>query len=251
MVAAGGFRGLRIADKIVCCKMKIIGIVGGLGPESTIDYYRQLIACYREKTHSDSYPAVVITSLDVAKGLRLVEAQAYSELADYLANEVQRLAKAGADFGLISANTPHIVFDEVQRRSPIPLISIVEAACGVARFRGMKKVCLLGTRFTMEAHFYPDVFSRQGIALVVPDEGERAYIHDKYINELLEGSFLPGTRQRFLEIMQRIRDQEQIDGVLLAGTELPLLLRQDTASGVPLLDTTQIHIEAAIARLLS
>ncbi len=231
--------------------MRIIGIVGGLGPESTIDYYRRLIGKYRGKTNDDSYPALVITSLDVSKGIRLIEAQAYAELADYLAGEVQRLAKAGADFGLIAANTPHLVFNEVAQRSPIPLLSIVESACAAVKTRGMKQVCLLGTRFTMEARFYPNVFSREGIAVVTPDERERASIHDIYINQLLMGSFLPASRERILAVIERIREQQQIDCVLLAGTELPLLLRQDSVSGVPLLDTTEIHVDAAIERLLS
>jgi aspartate racemase len=230
--------------------MKILGVIGGLGPESTIEYYRQLIDSYRKQSVDDSYPAIVITSLDVNKGLRLVGAQAYGELAEYLAKEVQRLANAGADFGLISANTPHIVFDEVQQRSPITLISIVEAACADCKRQGLKKVGLLGTRFTMEARFYPDVFSREGILLVTPKEEEQSYIHDKYVQELLEGQILDSTRERLLQIIYRIRDEEQVEGILLAGTELPLILQQGNVPDILLLDTTQIHVEAAITRLL-
>jgi aspartate racemase len=230
--------------------MKILGIVGGLGPESTIEYYRQLVTSYRRLTHDDSYPAIVITSLDVSKGLRLVGMQAYPELAEYLIQEIQRLAAAGATFGLIAANTPHIVFDEVQRRSPIPLISIVEAACAMAKLQGIKNAALLGTRFTMQASFYPDVFSRDGISLVTPDEDEQAYIHDKYVNELIPGLFLDSTRHRLEQIIQRMRYEQGVEAVLLAGTELPLILHQEHVADVPLLDTTQIHVEAAIARLL-
>src|SRR5579871_3958737 len=150
--------------------MNVLGIVGGLGPESTIDYYRQLIAAYRKRIADDSYPAIIIASLDVSKALRLVGAQQYDELADYFAGAFEQLARAGATVGLISANTPHIVFDQVQARSAIPIISIVEAACAAVRQQGMSKVALLGTRFTMQGRFYPDVFSRTGIALVVPTD---------------------------------------------------------------------------------
>ena len=170
---------------------------------------------------------------------------------DYLVPEVKRLAAAGADFGLIAANTPHIVFDELQQRSPIPLLSIVEATCAEAKARGIEKAALLGTRFTMQADFYPAVFSREGIALVMPVADEQFYIHDKYVNELLQDIFLPSTRARLLEVIHRMREQEQIECVVLAGTELPLVLSQDNAAGIPLLDTTKIHVEAAVARLLS
>jgi len=172
------------------------------------------------------------------------------EVTDYLLEGLQKLARAGADFGIIAANTPHIVFDDVQRRSLVPLISIVEATCSEARKRGIHRAGLLGTRFTMQASFYPDVFSREGIAVVVPHEDEQAYIHEKYVGELLKDMFLPKTREHLLEIIQRMKEQEQIQAVILGGTELPLLLRDDSACGIPLLDTTQIHVKAVVAELL-
>ncbi len=231
--------------------MKTIGMIGGLGPESTIDYYRLLISAYRSRVKDDSYPSILINSLDVNKGLRWLSDNDLASLADYLVVEIQRLRDAGAHFGLISANTPHIVFDEVQTRSSLPLISIVEVACAAVKSRGMRKVGLLGTKFTMQAAFYPAVFSREGIALVTPTADEQAYIHEKYVGELLLGKFLPETRERLLGIMQRMKEQEQIESVVLAGTELPLILRQESASGIPLLDTTKLHVEAAIERLLA
>jgi len=231
--------------------MKTVGIVGGIGPESTIEYYRSIIAGYRRLRPDGSSPAILINSLDVNNLLDWMGANRLSEVTDYLANALQKLARAGADFGIIAANTPHIVFDDVQRRSPIPLISIVEAACAEAQRRGIRRAGLLGTRFTVQASFYPDVFSRQGIAVVVPNGEEQAYIHEKYVGELLKDVFLPSTRERLLEIIHRMKEQEQIQGVILGGTELPLLLREDTASGIPLLDTTQIHVQAVVEELLS
>lgn len=230
--------------------MKIIGVLGGLGPESTIDYYRLLISSYQKRMGENALPSILINSVDVYYGLRLLEANQLDELADYLVSGLQKLSDAGAEFGLISANTPHLVFAQVQKRSSLPLISIVEAACEATKTRGIGKVALLGTRFTMQARFYPDVFSREGITLVTPRPEEVAYIHDKYINELLKGTFLPETRAGLLQIIARMQEQEQIEAVVLAGTELPLILNQETASGVPLLDTTRIHVEAAIERLL-
>ena len=170
---------------------------------------------------------------------------------EYLVAEARRLAAAGADFGLIAANTPHIVFDEIQQQSPIPLLSIVEAACAAAKSRGIAKAGLLGTRFTMQGHFYSDVFSRVGIALIMPDEVEQTYIHDIYVNELLQNKFLPATRHRLVEIIQSMRRRAEVGAVILAGTELPLLLKENDVPGIPLLDTTRLHVDAAVKQLLS
>jgi aspartate racemase len=225
-------------------------VVGGLGPESTIDYYRLLIEAYQRRMGAKALPSILINSIDVYRGLEFFDANDLAGLADYLTEAVAALALAGADFAIISANTPHLVFDDVQRRSSLPLISIVEAACADAKVRGMTRVGLLGTRFTMQARFYPEVFSRSGISLAVPNTAEIEFIHDKYIDELLKGVFLPETRARLLEIIARMKDDDRVEGVVLAGTELPLILREGEAAGVPLLDTTKIHVDAAIERLL-
>jgi len=230
--------------------MKTVGIIGGIGPESTIEYYRSIMANYRKQRPDGSSPSILINSLDVDKLLDWMNTNRLREVTDYLLEGLQKLARAGADFGIIAANTPHIVFDDVQRRSLVPLISIVEATCSEARKRGIHRAGLLGTRFTMQASFYPDVFSREGIAVVVPHEDEQAYIHEKYVGELLKDMFLPKTREHLLEIIQRMKEQEQIQAVILGGTELPLLLRDDSACGIPLLDTTQIHVKAVVAELL-
>jgi aspartate racemase len=231
--------------------MKTVGIIGGIGPESTIDYYRSIIASYRQLRPDGSSPAILINSLDVTTLLDFMQANRLNAVTDYLLEGLQRLARAGADFGAIAANTPHIVFDDLQRRSPIPLVSIVEATCNEAKKRGIRRVGLLGTRFTMQASFYPDVFSRQGIAVVMPNDEEQVWIHEKYVGELLKDEFLPETRERILQVIDRMKEQEQIQAVILGGTELPLLLRDDEASAIPLLDTTQVHVRAVVAELLS
>jgi aspartate racemase len=231
--------------------MKTVGIVGGLGPESTIDYYRSIISVYRRKVADRSYPSIVIISLDVDKALRLVTAHDLQQLADYFAGSVRRLADAGADFALLSANTPHIVFHEVCRLSPLPLLSIVEATCEEVARRGLKRVSLLGTRFTMSGRFYPESCEKHGIVLVPPSPEEQAYIHDKYVNELVNGIFLPETRDRLQQIIAIQKQRDRIEGVILAGTELPLLLRAESLEGLPILDTTQIHVNAAVSEMLS
>jgi aspartate racemase len=231
--------------------MKMLGIIGGLGPESTIDYYGKIIALYRERTGDDSYPQFIINSINLKKGLDFMDAGNLIGMSDYLVEEIRRLARAGADFGLISANTPHIVFDEVASKSPIPLISIVEATCVAARARKLKRLALFGTRYTMQATFYPTIFSREGIQLLVPDPDDQDYIHDRYLNELVSGKFLPETRAGLLAIIDRIKAESDIDGVILAGTELPLILCDAEYKGILFLDTTKIHCEAAVAEMLS
>jgi aspartate racemase len=231
--------------------MKVLGIIGGLGPESTIDYYGRIIALYRERTGDGSYPQFVINSINMKKGLDFMEANDLAGMADYLIGEIGKLAQAGAAFGLISANTPHIVFHDVASRSPIPLISIVEATCAEAKARKLERLALFGTRYTMQATFYPKVFSREGIELVAPDLEDQAYIHDKYLNELVSGKFLTETRAGLLAIVDRMKAKHDINGVILAGTELPLILREPEYNGILLLDTTAIHCEAAVTEMLS
>lgn len=229
--------------------MRRLGIIGGLGPEATVDYYRLIVAAYREQMGDGSYPAIIINSIDLNKLRDLVTANALAELTEYLVAEVQRLARAGADFGLLAANTPHVVFDDLRGQSPIPLLSIVEATCNAAKALGMKRVGLLGTRFTMQGRFFPEVFSRAAINLVVPPEDEQIYIHDKYMSELVNGIFLPETRTRLLGIVNRLKERDGIEGVILGGTELPLILR-DAPSDIPFLDTTKIHVNAAVAEMV-
>jgi len=230
--------------------MKTLGILGGIAPESTIEYYRQLIAAYRERRPDGSYPPLLLNSIDLQKLMTLVTAQQLSALTDYLVTELEKLARAGADFGLLASNTPHIVFDEVQRRTPLPLISIVEATCDAAQALGLRRLGLFGTRFTMAGSFYPEVFARKNIALVVPDAADQTYLHDKYLGELVNGILLPETREGMVRIIEKLKEREDIDGLILGGTELPLLLRQPVESGIPLLDTTRIHVARAVETML-
>ena len=231
--------------------MKTAGIVGGIGPESTIVYYRSIVASYREQNPDGTYPPVLINSIDLTKMLGLIGANQLVEVTEYLAGEVQKLARAGADFGLLAANTPHVVFDEIQQQSPIPLISIVEVTCKEALTRGLKKVGLFGTRFTMQARFYPEVFSKAGIELSIPGLDEQNYIHEKYMSELVNGMILPETRRRLLKIVDWMKDEQGIQGLILGGTELSLILNDAQHNGIPFLDTTRIHVKHVVKEILS
>jgi aspartate racemase len=227
--------------------MKTLGLVGGLGPESTIDYYRRILETWQREDPS-SAPSIVIDSLDVQTAIHLVQDDRPG-LIEYLLSSLKRLAAAGVDFAAISANTPHIVFDELAARSPVPMLSIVEACAEEAQRQGLKRLALLGTRFTMEAPFYPAVCARHGMTVVTPHDAERTWVHERYIGELLKGEFRDETRRQFVALVSRLRDEEGIDGVILGGTELPLLLTAPRIANVPALDTTAVHVAAIVRRL--
>jgi aspartate racemase len=231
--------------------MKKAGIIGGIAPESTIQYYRLIISGYRERVKDGSYPSIIIDSIDMKKMLDLVGAGNMAGLVDYLAGEIDWLKRAGADFCLLASNTPHIAFEALQSRASLPLISIVEATSAAAQSLGLKRVGLFGTAFTMQGRFYPDVLSRAGISVAVPSPSQQEYIHDKYMNELVNGIFLPETRDRLLEIAEELRVNEGIEGLILGGTELPLILNDTGKCAIPFLDTTRIHVESALIRMIS
>ncbi len=230
--------------------MKTLGLIGGLGPETTVEYYRLLVAGYRERTDGGPYPSIIINSVDLQRLLAWMNADQLDKATDYLVDEIGKLEQAGAHFGALASNTPHIVFDEIQRRVKLPLISIVEATCESAQKAGFKTVGLFGTRFTMRARFYPEVFSRAGIRLIVPNETEQSFIHERYIGELLNNVFKPETRASVLEIAEVMKSRDAVEAIILGGTELPLLLRDHEHVGIPLLDTSRIHVDRLLGEML-
>ena len=229
--------------------MKTLGLIGGTGPESTIEYYRLLTALYRERADGNS-PPVIINSINLKRMIELMAASEFGTVTDILVAEFEKLQKAGVDFAALTANTPHIVFEEVQERCSLPLISIVEAARERVQALGFKSVGLFGTRYTMQASFYPKVFARTDVKLVTPNEQEQEFIHDKYFNELLKDMFLPETRTALLAIADEMKARDGIQGLILGGTELPLVLRDEEHNGIRLLDTTRIHVDRLIDEML-
>jgi aspartate racemase len=229
--------------------MKTVGIVGGIAPDSTIEYYRQIIAQYRAQSSLGDYPSIIINSINLRRMIDLITANELAAVTEYVLDAIERLARAGADFALLASNTPHLVFDDLRARSPLPLISIVETACAEAETLGMKRIGLFGTRFTMRANFYPNIFSRSGIEIILPSEAEQDYIHTHYMDELVNGIFLPETREKLLGIVDQLRERSQVDGIILGGTELPLILRDGEHNDVPFLDTTRIHVRRIVAEL--
>jgi aspartate racemase len=231
--------------------MRLIGIVGGTGPETTVEYYQRIIALYREKSGDESWPSILINSINAKPLLEHINAGRWDEVVSVFVSATDRLAEGGADFAAIAANTPHIVFDQIRARSKLPLISIVEVAADSAKSRGFKKLGLLGTKFTMQGSFYPDVFSKRDLNLIVPAAGEQSYVHEKYMGELFYNVVRDDTRDELTGIVNNMVERDGIEAVILGGTELSLILREDTCAGVPVLDTTQIHVQAIVEQALS
>lgn len=224
--------------------MKVIGIIGGLGPESTVDYYQRLVRSLRQPG-SLATPEMVIYSVSLEEVLDLVARREWNHLIYLLSAKIKALHRAGADFAIITANTPHIVFDELQAKSPIPLLSIVTATRDRAAAMGVKKPGLLGTGFTMQENFFAPAFAALGMSVVVPPENDRAYIHDKLMTEIELGVIKEETREGLLTIVRRMVERDGIDSVILGCTELPLILEGD-AFGIPFLNTTAIHIDSVV-----
>lgn len=223
--------------------MQTIGIIGGLGPEATIDYYKRIVDHFHARNQSLAVPEIVIVSVDITRLFAMVAAGDREALAAWLADKVRALHAAGAQFAVISANTPHVVFDQVQALSPIPLLSIVDATLAAARTAGYRRLGLLGTAFTMQSNF----FARDGIAIFVPNAEEQQHIHERLINEIEHGIFSTTTKQELLAIVRALQERHQLDAVILGCTELPLILHDGDAD-LPFLNTTAIHVDAICRR---
>lgn len=245
--APGGAQAARPGPRTAAEAMERIGILGGIGPESSAEYYRRITRAFAGRKGGLEYPEIVLFSANMREVGDLVEAGDLPGLAAWILDKLRVLHGAGAAFGAIASNTPHIVFDEVSSRSPIPLVSIVEATLGRARSLGVRRAGLFGTRLTMEADFFVRAFAAAGIEIAVPHERERRLIHHLIFAEIELGVFKDETREELLAVAGRMVGEDGIDALILGCTELPLLLAE-SRFGIPFLDTTAIHCDAIVAR---
>ena len=230
--------------------MKKLGLIGGIGPESTVAYYRKIIHGVQAQTGKENLPRLSIESLNAFKVFSLCREREFEQLADYVLDAIHSLATGGADMVGLTGNTPNIVLDRILPLSPVPILSAIDATCNAAQERGARKVGLLGTVFTMTNTFFKTPFEDRGIQVIVPSEHQIAQIQAKIEAELEHGLVKESTRQEFVAIIQDLQQREGIDHVALACTELPLILG-DRNSPVPCLDTVEIHVEALVRAVLS
>lgn len=224
--------------------LRKIGIVGGLSPESTIIYYRRIVRRCHEFFGDHTYPETIVYSVNFQRFIDWMSRERWDKITEQLVENVRSLAGAGADFALIATNTMHIVYQEVQRRSPIPMISIIRATAEAINKDGVGKAGLLGTRFTMEENFFKKGLADYGIDTVVPGKGDREYVDEVIFDKLCRGVIEAGSRERVLRIIGDLISQGA-EGIILGCTEIPLLIKPEHTSA-KLFDTAIIHADKAL-----
>lgn len=231
--------------------MNKIGIIGGIGPESTIEYYRMLIKLFRAKLNANQYPEILLQSIDMTEMLDYVFNNKLDKLVEFLKNKIQILEQSNVDYVALASNTPHLVFDKLSQSVNVKMISIVEETCKSISKKGIKKVGLLGTKSTMSKGFYQSVAKKNGIEIVIPSEENQNYVHKKYIDELVFNQINSDTKERLIQIVNQLEDREQIEGIILGGTELPLILEQKDFDKLKVFNTTEIHVNAILDRMIN
>ncbi len=225
--------------------MRKIGLVGGTGPESTVMYYRELNSRIDALTGGKAMPDIAVESVNFRRAWGYVSDGQYDLLADYLGEKARRLHEGGAEVIALTAVTMHAVFDELTRQADFPLLSIPEAVRDYAVSEGYRKVGLLGTVFTMEMDYMSKPLEMAGIRVFTPDAGERRLIGKRILEELEQGIVKEETLREFRAIIDRLKQEDRIEAVILGCTELPLLLNSDNC-GLPCLDSVDIHIRKLI-----
>lgn len=229
--------------------MKKIGILGGMSPESTTLYYEHITRTYTARFGDYGYPEILIYSVNFQKFVEWQHRGQWQEAAQAMAEALERLHGAGADFGLIATNTMHIVFDEVQRAVQMPLVSIVQATADAIAGAGLRRVGLLGTKFTMSEPFFREGLERAGIAVNVPAPDDQQKMNEVIYQELCRGEIRPSSRELFLRIIGGLRERGA-QGIILGCTEIPLLV-EPRHCDLPLFNTTLLHAAKALEFALS
>lgn len=222
---------------------KTIGMIGGIAPASTIDYYQRIISRFQERTGQRDYPSLIINSINMNQMIDMINNDHLDELVDYLSEEIFVLEKAGAKVIFLASNTPHIVYRPLVSRVRTKMVSIIDATIAYAQSKGYHRLGLFGTLSTMEGDFYQEGFEAAGMEIITPMPDERKFIHKIYLEELARGRFMPETKNRLLAIANRMYQEGQIDSLILGGTELPLILKSSDMEDIELLNTTKIHVE--------
>ena len=232
--------------------MRKLGLVGGIGPASTIEYYKSINEGYckslKNPAKCGENPPIIIDSLNLAVAYDLAEKEDWSSFAELFINSIRSLHLAGAEIAAITANTAHIVFDAVQAQSPIPLIGLIDETCKYAQNRECKRVVVLGTAFTMRSRMYENKCSEYGIEATVPNEADQKTIQNIIFPNLVAGIVQEHEKSVLLEIARRVIRENKADALVLGCTELPLAITENDLDTL-LLDTTKIHIDSILAQI--
>ena len=229
--------------------MKTLGLIGGTTWVSTVDYYKYINQLTHERLGGSTSARLILYSVNFAEMMKFVNADDWDSVANFLSKAAVKLEAAGAEAIVLCANTTHITADAVQQSVKIPILHIVDAVAEEIKKQGLKKVGLLGTRFTMERDFFKHRLAGYGIEAIVPDAAGREFVHDSIYNELGKDIFRDETRQKYVEIIDDLR-AGGAEGVILGCTEIPMLVKQSDCS-IPAFDTTLIHAKYAVDFALS
>jgi aspartate racemase len=225
--------------------MRIIGMIGGMSWESSAIYYWMVNEAVKERLGGHHSAETVMYSVDFAPIKRLQHEGRWEETAAFLAEAARRVEQGGADFVVLCTNTMHRMADAITEAVSIPLLHIADATAEEVKARGVQKVGLLATRFTMEQDFYKGrLANKHGLEVLVPDEDERRIVHDVIYDELCLGEIKESSRQAYRRIMDRLVERGA-EAMILGCTEITMLVGQEDAS-VLLFDTTRIHAEKAV-----
>jgi aspartate racemase len=225
--------------------MKCIGLIGGLSWESTIVYYKMINELVRDQLGGLHSADCLVYSFDFAEIEALQVSGRWDEATERMISVAQRLERGGADFLLICSNTMHKMAEQVQASVSIPLLHLADTTAERITARGLTKIGLLGTRFTMEEDFYKGrLINKYGLDVIVPDGQERQIVNSVIYDELCQGVIKPESKQHYITIMNRLVERGA-QAIILGCTEITLLVAQPDAT-VPLFDTTAIHAEVAV-----
>ena len=224
--------------------MKTIGLIGGTGWVSTIEYYRFINQGINKKLGGLNSAHCLIYSFNYEEIDKLVKQDNINGVYPMVVDAAQKLEGANADFIVLGANTLHMFADKLETAVDLPIVHIADATAGVIKHKGFTKVGLLGTRFTMEMDFYSKRLKSAGIETITPEKQVRDYIHDKIINEMLHDNFTAETREKFISIINEL-ELKGAEGIVLGCTEIPLLVKQKDVK-LPLFNTLEIHADAVV-----
>jgi aspartate racemase len=224
--------------------MKTIGLIGGITWLSSMDYYRLANQKINATIGGVSSAQIIVYSVNFAEVKALTLADDWHGLAKIMSNAAQKLALAGADCILIGANTMHNIADQVAASINVPLIHIVETTAAQIVTQKINKVALLGTKYTMQLPFFKDKLATYGIDTIIPDEMDIEFVNDCIYNEMSKGIFLPERKAAFIVLINKLIEQGA-QGIILGCTEIPILIQQADCA-VPVFDTTDIHMQAAV-----
>jgi aspartate racemase len=231
--------------------MKKPGIIGGLGPESTINYYRMIVSEFQSRLKTFDYPEILINSVNMTELLNYAKQNNKKVIADILIEKVNELQRSGADFAAIASNSPHLVFKEITEATSLPLVNIVQVTCENIQSSSVGIIGLLGTKLTMSDGFFQREAAKYGIKIVTPAPSSQEYIERVYMKEILHNTVVQETKNKLIRIVRELIEIDSITGLILGGVEFPFILSQSDFHDIKVFDSGKLHVMAIVDKMIS